>query len=285
MGFESTLRTWVLRTGMHRWRVVASAYRLMSQLRYRNRWEQPVSFRGGQFVIGRDLSLYPAVRKGWFEAEEIDVLLGRVSPADTVWDVGGNVGIYSVILARAAMDGHVVAFEPVPASRQRLLANLERNAVTNVTVEPLALSDDGGSAWMQVNLDAHGCDRIVTGDAPREAQNRIEVTTVKGTTYAAESPLGDPDVIKVDIEGHEPDFIRGSWELITRRRPTIMMEVNPGTWTAPGRFEVWDATLRELFSLYGEGQWFDTSGTRKVSSIDVRALKPGLYTLIYAAAA
>ena len=284
MGVESTLRTLVLRTGLHRWRVVASAYRLMSQLRYRNRWDQPVSFRGAQFVIGRDLSLYPAVRKGWFESEEIDVLLARVAPADTIWDVGGNVGLYSVLLARAAADGQVVAFEPVPASRERLLDNLERNAVTNVTVEPLALSDEDGSAWMQLNLDAHGCDRIVTGDVPTEARDGLKVVTVRGTTYAARSPLGDPGVIKVDIEGHEPEFIRGAWDVISRRRPTLMMEVNPSTWTAPGRYEVWDATLRQLFSLYGEGEWFEPSGVQRVSSVDVHALEPGLYTLIFAVA-
>lgn len=191
MGIESILRTWVLRTGMHRWRIVAWAYGRLSQLRYRDRWDEPVAFRGGQFVIGRDVSLYPAVRRGWFEAAEIDALIGRVSATDTVWDVGGNVGIYSVILARAAHAGRVIAFEPVPVSRVRLLDNLERNAVTNVTVEPLALSEDDGSAWMQLNRDAHGCDRIVAAAVPDGLHDGLEVATVTGAAYAARSPLGD----------------------------------------------------------------------------------------------
>lgn len=34
-----------------------------------------------------------------------------------------------------------------------------------------------------------------------------------------------------------------------------MMEVNPGTWTDAGRFDVWDETLRGLFALYGAALW------------------------------
>lgn len=280
MGLESTLRSWALRSGLQRSRLVVAVYRWICRVRFRRRWDQPVAFRGGLFSIGRDLSLYPAVRNGGFESEELEALLARVSPGDTVWDVGGNIGIYSVLLGRAAPEGHVVAFEPVPQSRERLVGNLERNGVTNVTVEPLALSDQDGEALMAIFPDAPGCDRIVIESSNGEAPESMRVATVTGSGYCDTSPFGEPDVIKVDIEGHEPEFLRGAWDIIDNRKPTLMMEVNPGTWTGEGRFETWERLLADLFALYGAGDWFNLAGAVRVTSLDVRELGPGPYTLI-----
>jgi len=259
---------------------VVSVYRAFSIVRFRNHWDDPVLFRGSWFNIGRDLSLYPAVRNGGFEADELEALLARVSSTDTVWDVGANIGIYSVLLGRAAADGHVIAFEPVPESRERLLGNLERNAVRNVTVEPLALSDRDGSARMQVHPDAHGCDHIELGTSAASSAGAIEVSTITGCSYAAASPFGAPDLVKVDIEGHEPEFLNGAWEVISRQRPTMMLEVNPTAWETPERYRTWSEMLSRLFSLYGAGDWYDSAGAVRVTEVNVNELGPHAYTLI-----
>lgn len=284
MGVESALRAWALRSGLQRLPFVVAAYRLVSRLRFRGRWDAPVAFRGASFSIGKDLSLYPAVHNGGFESHELDALLGRVEPADTVWDVGGNIGIYSVLLGRAARQGHVVAFEPVPTTRERLVNNLRRNDVTNVTVELVALSDHIGEASMAIYPDAPGCDRIVVGERPEDAADSMRVPTTTGAQYAAVSPLGVPDVVKVDIEGHEPEFLRGTWEIISQRKPTLLMEVNPLMWTGPGRLEVWQRLFDDLFAVYGNGLWFDVDGGRPVRSVDAARIGDGPINLLLPAA-
>ena len=285
MGLESELRGWALASGLQRSRAAVAAYRWLSTVRFRNQWDQPVEFRGARFSIGKDLTLYPAVHNGGFESHELDALMRRVRPEHTVWDVGANVGLYAVLLSRAASAGHVVAFEPVPASRERLDANLELNDCTNVTVEPIALSDHEGVSSMALYPDAPGCNRIIDpGELPAEAAGAMQISTATGDGYAQASRYGSPDVIKVDIEGHEPEFLSGSWDLVAALRPTIMLEVNPGTWVHEDRFETWTRLLAQLFDLYGYGDWYDTAGGSRVSSVDVRRLGPGPYTLILPAA-
>lgn len=284
MGFESSLRSWAHRHGLQSWRPVVAAYRTVSTVRYRTAWERPVDFRGARFVIGKDLSLFPAVHNGGFEQEELDALLPLVHPGDTVWDVGGNVGIYAVLLARTQPGVQVVSFEPVPTTRARLEANLALNATDNVTIESHALSSSAGSARMVVHPDAPGCDQVTTEDAPVEGDaSIIAVSTITGDVYAAGSPAGDPQLIKVDIEGHEPEFVDGARGLIERARPTLMLEVNPSAWGS-GRTVVWTRTLDWLFDVYGHALWFEPSGSRTISSLDVTSLGEHAYTVIFTGA-
>lgn len=286
MGLESWLRTRAHRVGLEKSPLVVAAYQRYCTVRFRGRWDEPVEFKGARFSIGHDMSLYPAVRNGGFEAIEIDALLARVRPDDTVWDVGANIGIYAVLLGRAAHAGQVVSFEPVTESRERLLGNIARNGLTNVTVEPVALSDQEGQAQMLVHSNAHGCDYIgSSGDAAVRTDDAtvtevLDVRITTGAAYADASPHGLPDVIKVDIEGHEPEFLEGAWPVISTRRPTIMLEVNPTTWRTPERVQRWDQTLRRLLETYGHGTWIGPQGSTDVERIDVAALSPHAYALI-----
>jgi len=269
MGLESTARAWAHRHGLQRSRAAVAAYRAFSRVRFRGSWDDEVEFRGHRFRIGRDLTLYPAVHSGGFEAEELDALLPRVRRDAVVWDVGANIGIYAVLLAAAAEEGRVEAFEPVPASHQRLQDNLAANAVTNVTTHFVALSDSVGTARMAVHADAHGCDQI--GDVEEGAQ-AIEVPTLTGDQFLDQSDGPDPDVVKVDIEGHEPQFLAGAWGMLERRQPLLMMEVNPSAWSGPEEVAVWQETVDKLFSLYGTGLWFETGAPTRVQSVDVSTL-------------
>ncbi len=239
-----------------------------------------MEFRGHRFRIGQDLSLFPAVHNGGFEAEELDTLLPRVARDAVVWDVGANVGIYAVLLSAAAPDGRVEAFEPVPATHQRLVDNVAANDATNVTSHFVALSDAVGTARMAVHPDAHGCDQIggLEIDPGAEA---IDVPTTTGMEFLASHP-GDPDVVKVDIEGHEPQFLRGAWEMFERRRPLLMMEVNPTAWTGPEQVREWQDTLDRLFGLYGTGLWFETATPHEVGAVEASTLDDTrAYTVLF----
>lgn len=279
-GLESRARAWAHQHGLQRSRLAVAAYRAANRVRFRNSWDEPVEFRGHRFRIGQDLTLYPAVHSGGFEAEELDALLPRVARDAVVWDVGANIGIYAVLLGAAAPEGRVEAFEPVPATHQRLVANVEANGATNVTTHFVALSDAVGTARMAVHPDAHGCDQIGGVDLDPGAES-IEVPTTTGDRFLAERP-GDPDVVKVDIEGHEPQFLAGAWEMFERRRPLLMMEVNPTAWARPEQVREWQETVDRLFALYGSGLWFETARPETVASLDVSALdRTRAFTLMF----
>lgn len=271
MGLESTARAWAHQRGLQRSRVVVAAYRAVSRARFARSWDEPVAFRGHRFRIGRDLTLFPAVHSGGFEAEELDALLPRVPRDAVVWDVGANIGIYAVLLAAAASEGRVEAFEPVPATYQRLEGNVEANGATNVRTHFVALSDSVGTARMAIHPDAHGCDQI-GGIEVGDGVEAIEVPTMTGDGFLADHGGADPDVVKVDIEGHEPQFLAGAWGMFERRCPLLMMEVNPTAWPGPEQVREWQETVDRLFTLYGTGLFFDTSTPREVTGIDVSSL-------------
>jgi hypothetical protein len=76
-------------------------------------------------------------------------LLGRIPPDSTVLDVGANVGWWTVPLARSLPRGRVIAFEPVPANRERLEWALAANEVgSRVQVVAIALGEATGEFRM-----------------------------------------------------------------------------------------------------------------------------------------
>lgn len=271
MGLESKARRWAFERGLQRSRVFVTGYRAISQLRFRGRWEDEVEFRGHHFRIGRDLSLFPAVHNGGFEAEELDAFLPLVPNDAVIWDVGANIGIYAVLLAAAAPNGHVEAFEPVPDSHQRLLNNLTANGVANVTTHALALSDSAGTVTMSIHPDAHGCDQIGRSANTSDTES-IDVQTRTGDDFLARTNGTDPDVVKVDIEGHEPQFLAGAWAMFERRSPLLLIEINPAAWSGEAHRLEWQQAVDRLFALYNSALLFETAGPQAVNAINVAEL-------------
>src|SRR5206468_4730866 len=73
-----------------------------------------------------------------------------------------NVGIYTVLAARRAVEGRVVAFEPDPAARAELERNVRLNGLANVEVRAEAVGDACRQAWLSVGLDSRN--HVVAGD-------------------------------------------------------------------------------------------------------------------------
>lgn len=252
MGIESALRNLVVRTPLAESRTIGNLYEAINRVRYARSWDKPVAFREARFVIGQDLGLYPSVRAGGFEERELDWLMPRLRKDDVVWDVGANVGLYSVLMARRA--GHVVAFEPVAATVERLQRNLDLNGVRNVTIVEAALSDDAGEATMATVSDGAGGNRLLR----RGERGDVSVRVTTGDQYS--DLHGAPDVIKVDIEGFEPDFVRGALRLLREHQPLLTLEVNGTTMTRDTVRSAWQAMVDQLFRIYGGALWFGGSG-------------------------
>ena len=147
-------------------------------------------------------------------------MAGLTRPADVVVDVGANVGAIALLAASiVGPDGLVVAVEPNPDNVQMLYAGLVLNGFTNVRVLPFAASNR-----VEVfSLTGGVSNTFVTGARPPGE-----------TQYAQGVVLDDAlawlprlDVIKLDIEGHEPAALEGARRLIERFRPAMLTEFNP----------------------------------------------------------
>lgn len=143
-------------------------------------------------------------------------------------EIGGNVGLFTVIGARAGAEAYVVV-EPVPSLTATLRRNLARNGVGHVTIltaaaipgalaRPVVLSIPGDSRAAPV--DAFLADLSEVTD-----RDQSQTITVPGIPFA--ELVQGHDLIKIDAEGIEAELIEAVRERLARARPTLMIEVLP----------------------------------------------------------
>lgn len=132
-------------------------------------------------------------------------------------DVGSNYGYFSIFLAtRSNFHGSIHAFEPVGSSfagLQGLVASLQCSAA--VTCHQLAVSDKAGTAAMEVAGDP-GLARIADGELQQSE-------TVRTATLDS-LKLDRVDFLKIDVEGHEANVLKGAEALIGANNPYIFLE-------------------------------------------------------------
>jgi FkbM family methyltransferase len=163
---------------------------------------------------------------GGFEVEEIRWLCRLLRPGSTAFDVGANLGVFTVPLARAVEpSGAVVAFEPHPGNVARLQANVDLNALSNVRIEPRAVGDYDGMLELRLSTDA-AFGSTASGAVLQDAGSTVRVEVVRLDRIWAS--LGEPeiDVLKIDVEGAEIGVLRGAAQLIGNTRPAILLEAN-----------------------------------------------------------
>jgi len=146
-----------------------------------------------------------------------EALLSAIEPGDTVWDVGANVGVYTArFLASVGPTGKVVAFEPAEACHQAVLDRFKDES--RLTAMPMALGGECGTVSMAMETDDLATThRVVTEGAAVAGPTRL-VTIATGESVCREFPGLFPNVVKIDVEGHEGAVMQGMKPLLTDPR-------------------------------------------------------------------
>ena len=159
------------------------------------------------------------LRVGRHLEPEIHDMARLVPRGGTAVDIGANHGIYSYFMVRQF--DTVVAFEPQPACVETLTGW----AGDRVDVRPVALSDRAGESTLSIPV-AHGV--AMTGYARLEPEAddhdgaaRLEVPIER----LDDQGLTDVRLIKVDVEGHELEVLRGGEQLLRRDAPVLLVEI------------------------------------------------------------
>jgi len=140
-------------------------------------------------------------------------------PGMTVIDIGANLGVYSILMARlVGRNGHVFAYEPGSETRSFLARSRELNAVENLVVSPLALSDRRRDGFLVFGSSS---ELNALGDCGSGEPVRIasldEEDAIRGWS--------SPDFIKIDAEGEEERILAGGRDFFTKHSPLIMFEI------------------------------------------------------------
>lgn len=161
------------------------------------------------------------LNNGVFEPYSTALVQQLVKPDMIVGDVGANFGYYTLQFGRlVGQNGYVYAFEPVDRYRIRLLEHLKLNNITNVEVINKALSNKIGKAQISVGE----CSGTFHWCVPKDAEEVQEVFITTFDTFVEERKIQKLDFLKVDLDGHEPMFLEGAQNTLTKFKPIMLIE-------------------------------------------------------------
>jgi FkbM family methyltransferase len=181
-----------------------------------------------------------------YEPEALDALKQTIVPGAVVLDVGANVGISAMMMARwCGSEGHIYAFEPSPTPKKLLAKHLELNGLSDrVTISDCALSDAEGTAIFYAS-GISGKSALSDANIGQDSEAvKVSVTTID--SYCETNKI-KPSLIKIDVEGFEFKVLNGARKTLREVQPRILVELHPMFWPALGIDTAWAASqLREL---------------------------------------
>ncbi|MEK0185104.1 FkbM family methyltransferase [Microcoleus anatoxicus] len=157
-----------------------------------------------------------------YEPHVTNAILKHLKGGDVFLDIGANIGYFTLLAASIVKDfGQVISFEPNPQNLQLIYSSIVENQFDNITIYPFAASN-----FRQILTLATGGSNGTVFDASLfQAENCYFVPSmVVDELLQHEQQI---NVIKMDIEGHEPSAIRGMDLLIRKHKPIIFTEFHP----------------------------------------------------------
>jgi FkbM family methyltransferase len=187
---------------------------------------------GGSVRLFVDLSDHVIglnIVRGHYERDEIAFVRRILKPGDTAIDVGAHIGFFTMqMAAMVGPTGRVYAFEPFDANADLLERSIAENRFGDrVVFKRSAVGAAQGSATLTFpveTLNSGGAYLLREGTAPLSGNLKKQVPLVALDDIEVRRPVR---FIKMDVEGAEPQVIRGAVRLLKEDRPAILSELHP----------------------------------------------------------
>lgn len=152
--------------------------------------------------------------------EEMSFLLHFLKTSDIFWDIGANIGSYTILASKVA-GAKVKAFEPVPVSYKYLCKNIEINQVSGlVELFNIGLSDNDGKLYFTTCLDT------INHVSYQGDKNTVHVQVDTCDNILIKTTAA-PSLIKLDVEGYEYPVLKGAQNILRNRQLlAIIIELN-----------------------------------------------------------
>ncbi len=168
---------------------------------------------------------WSGLKNGW-EKESIGLWLKLCERSEYILDLGANTGVFSLIAKAVNPASKVYAFEPVQRVFEKLKQNVSVNSYDIVCVDK-AVSNYNGKAVIYDTNTEHILSVTVNFNYldPSVKVQEIEIETITLNTFVKGNAIPRVDLMKIDVETHEPEVLEGFSDYLNRFRPAILIEI------------------------------------------------------------
>jgi FkbM family methyltransferase len=189
----------------------------------------PSRFGGRLLYVSPDVALR-FWRRGLETADAslFDAVYENVLPGHVVWDVGANLGLFAFAAAGLAGEaGRVVAIEPDPFLVALLRRSARRRTAGQARVEvvPAAVSESSGLRQLCIAVRGRSSNYIEGAGGSQAGGVRERQWIPAVTLDSLLDVFPAPNLLKVDVEGHELAVLSGGRRLLAEYRPTVLCEI------------------------------------------------------------
>lgn len=156
--------------------------------------------------------------------EEFNFIKRYLKPADIAFDVGANIGIYTLwISIFIGHKGNLISFEPDPDNYRRCLEQLKLNQLNNIKLEQIALADRTGDMRFNAKKDVES--HLLFNE--KTSTDSIIVNTTTLDDYCFKNNIKKINFLKIDTEGVDYFVLRGAKKVLSEGIvDVIQLEVN-----------------------------------------------------------
>lgn len=163
---------------------------------------------------------------GNWEKESIKLWIKLCKYSEVVFDIGSNTGIYALIAKTINPNSKVYAFEPV----KRIFIKLQKNiSLNNFDIFPIekAVSNSDGIATIYDPQIEHIYSVTVNKNflSPDSKVLETEIEIITLDSFIKQNNINKIDLIKIDVETHEPEVLEGFSEYLSQFKPAILVEI------------------------------------------------------------
>lgn len=233
----------------------SSLYRLIKDSRHRKSLieeliikkilKKPVIVKdrnGFKFILLPEERIYSMIYTGYLNYPEIgeqEFCKNVIKQGMTVFDVGANIGQFSILFAHlVGQEGKVYSFEPVSSTIRRLKTHIALNGFDNVFTEQLAVLDkDNEIATINIFPEGNSVwNTIGNPSMPVKPVGKEKVSTITIDTYCNEHGIKNIDYLKIDVEGAELEVLMGCKKLLKSQKIKLLQfEVSKKMFEGMGR--------------------------------------------------
>ena len=144
-------------------------------------------------------------------------MVSEFDAGDVFYDVGANIGFYTCMFSDKA--SRVYSFEPNEYAVNLLEKNINTNSLTNVEIKQVAASDENTSKEL-----AKVPSGSVLGTAKVMEKEKGDIDAKRIDDMYNREGIELPDIVKIDVEGHEKEVIKGMERVMYEGSPVIYVE-------------------------------------------------------------